>query len=120
MAADCLRCGCHCNRWEVQDAITYGIVLCECQKLHYSHRADVDGQDDRDYHAMPNGKFVKADTVRLLIKHGVDVTGKDETKTTPLHLASSLGSAEMVRLLIEHSSDVNAQDEHHMTISKLG
>ena len=52
----------------------------------------------------------KADTVRLLIGHGAEVTAQDETCLTPLHLASSLGSTETVQLLIEHGADVNAKD----------
>jgi len=57
----------------------------------------------------------KADTVRLLIEHGVDVTAQDGSHSTPLHLASSLGSLEIVRLLIEHGADVTAQDVSHRT-----
>ncbi|KAH9035978.1 ankyrin repeat-containing domain protein [Lactarius hengduanensis] len=57
----------------------------------------------------------KADTVRLLIGHGADVTAQDETKSTPLHLAASFGSAETVRLLIKHGADVTAQDGNFRT-----
>ena len=57
----------------------------------------------------------KADTVRLLIDHGADVTAQNETHSTPLHLASSFGSAETVRLLIEHGADVTAKDGNHRT-----
>lgn len=58
---------------------------------------------------------MKADTVKLLIDHGADVAMQDETKSTPLHLASSLGSTETVRLLIEHGADVTARDTNHRT-----
>ncbi|KAH9011723.1 ankyrin repeat-containing domain protein, partial [Lactarius deliciosus] len=58
---------------------------------------------------------MKADTVRLLINHGADMNAQDETHLTPLHLASSLGSAETVQLLIEHGADVTAQDRRHKT-----
>jgi len=57
----------------------------------------------------------KANTVRLLINHGADVTAEDETHSTPLHLASSLGTAETVQLLIECRADVNARDGNHRT-----
>jgi ankyrin repeat protein len=57
----------------------------------------------------------KADTVRLLIGHGADVTAQDETRLTPLHLASSLGSTETVRLLIVHGADFNAKDGSRRT-----
>ena len=57
----------------------------------------------------------KVDIVRLLIDHGADVTVQDETKSMPLHLASSSGSDMTVRLLIEHGADVSARDENHRT-----
>ena len=58
---------------------------------------------------------VKADTVRLLIEHGADVTAQAVAYSTPLHLASSSGSAETVKLLIEHGADVTARDGNHRT-----
>ena len=48
--------------------------------------------------------------MRLLIEHGVDVTARDESHSTALHLASSFGRLEIVRLLLEHGADVTAQD----------
>jgi ankyrin repeat protein len=39
----------------------------------------------------------------------------DEIKSTPLHLASSVGSAETVQLLIEHGAEVAAQDVNNRT-----
>ncbi len=59
--------------------------------------------------------IVKAETVRLLIEHGADVTAQDEAYSTPLHLASYQRSPETVRLLIEHGADVTAQDGGHRT-----
>ena len=52
---------------------------------------------------------------RLLIEHGVDVTARDVSHLTALHLASYLGSLEIVRLLIEHGADVTAPDLNCMT-----
>jgi ankyrin repeat protein len=46
----------------------------------------------------------------ILIRHGADVTALDDTHSTPLHLASSKGSADTVGLLIQHGADVNAQN----------
>jgi ankyrin repeat protein len=47
----------------------------------------------------------------VLIRHGADVTARDDSHSTPLHLASSKGSAETVGLLIQHGADVNAQNK---------
>ena len=58
---------------------------------------------------------VKTDTVRLLIKHGADVSARDKTHSTPLHLAAQAGSPETVRLLLEHGADVTALDGRHKT-----
>jgi hypothetical protein len=51
--------------------------------------------------------------VQLLIDRGADVTAKDKAYSTPLHLASSQGSAETVQLLIGCYADVAAQDTCH-------
>jgi ankyrin repeat protein len=57
----------------------------------------------------------KADTVQLLIQHGADVTARDDTHSTPLHLASSMGNAETVGLLIRHGADINVQNVNQST-----
>ena len=57
----------------------------------------------------------KADTVQLLIRHGADVTARDESHSTPLHLASSKRCARSVDVLIQHGSDVNAKDANQST-----
>ena len=43
------------------------------------------------------------------------MTALDRTHSTPLHLASSKGSAETVNLLIQHGAHVNAQNESRST-----
>ena len=65
-----------------------------------------------DYEAK--AKF-QAETVKLLINYGADVTAQDETLRTPLHLAAFSGSTETVRLLIEHGADVSARDRSKKT-----
>ena len=56
-----------------------------------------------------------ADTMRLLIDHGANITAQDETHSTPLHLAAFWCSVEAVRLLIECGADVTAHDGNHKT-----
>ncbi|KAH8980408.1 ankyrin repeat-containing domain protein [Lactarius akahatsu] len=53
--------------------------------------------------------------MRLLIRHGADVTAQDDAHSTPLHLASSKGSVETVEMLIQHGADVNAQNGDQST-----
>ena len=38
------------------------------------------------------------------------MTARDDTHSTPLHLASAKGCSETVDLLIQHGADVNAQN----------
>ena len=40
---------------------------------------------------------------------------RDNTRSTPLHMASSVKSAESVRLLIEHGAKVDVKNETHST-----
>jgi ankyrin repeat protein len=80
------------------------------------HRLDINGQYDKDIiNTIHAGPYRKADTVRLLLRHGADVEAQDESHSTPLHMASSLGIPEIVQLLIEHGSDVNIEDCSHRT-----
>jgi ankyrin repeat protein len=58
---------------------------------------------------------MQIDTMRLLIKHGADVSVMDKTHSTPLHLAAFCGSSEGVRLLLEHGADVTVLDGSHKT-----
>ena len=59
--------------------------------------------------------WYKTKTVRLLIRHGADVAARDDTHSTPLHLASSKRSAKTVNILIHHGADVNAQNGNRST-----
>lgn len=79
-------------------------------------RTDVGGQDDTNSWVFKSDQpIAKAETVRVLLKHGADVTMQDEAYSTPLHLASSRGSTETVRLLLQHGADVAAQDGNNRT-----
>lgn len=72
-------------------------------------------QDDsyirQDYQEMSTD----AKNVQVLLAHGADVTARDDTHSTPLHLASSRGTPEIVQLLIEHGADVNALNGNRKT-----
>ena len=57
----------------------------------------------------------RGDIVQVLIEHGADVTALDNTRATPLHLASSGGSAETMRVLIKHGADVSARNGSRQT-----
>src|ERR1700761_1690619 len=57
----------------------------------------------------------KVDTVQLLIRNGADVTARDNTHLTPLHLASAKGCPETVDLLIQQGADVNARNVRQAT-----
>jgi ankyrin repeat protein len=81
----------------------------------FSTRPDVKDQDPSVIWPYRLNHHAKADTVRLLIMHGADVTARNKTHSTPLHLASFNGSAETVRLLIKSGADVTAQNENHST-----
>ena len=64
------------------------------------------------YSVKSNGKLK---IVRLLIEKGANVSARDKTHSTPLHLASSSGMPEITRLLIKHGANVKAQDRGHRT-----
>ena len=57
--------------------------------------------------------------MRLLIKHGADVSVWDKTHTTPLHLATSSGDPDTVRLLLERGADATVLDGSHRTLLHL-
>ena len=61
--------------------------------------------------------------MQLLIDHEADINARDGTHLTPLHLASSAGTAESVLLLIERGADVDAEDDEGQTpyqVARLG
>jgi ankyrin repeat protein len=72
------------------------------------HRTDVKEQRDDVYHRR--GPNANTETIQVLLEHGADVTARDDTHSTPLHLAASNTSPEIVRLLIKHGADINTLD----------
>lgn len=53
--------------------------------------------------------------MQLLIENGADINTRDESDSTPLHLASSVGSFDTVQLLIDHGADLDAKDNTGQT-----
>ena len=78
-------------------------------------KADLNVQDQETNKGSQLDPDAKAETVRLLIKHGADVTTQDKTHATPLHMASSFRLAESARILIECGADIHAHNESHST-----
>ena len=85
--------------------------------LFFRPRTDVNVQEVwPTYHTPhPVNAVSIADTMRLLINHGADITAQDETHSTPLHLAAFWCNTEAVRLLFECGADVTTPDGNHKT-----
>ena len=62
---------------------------------------------------------VKTESVRLLIKHGADISIQDKTHSTPLHLAALSGSCNTVHLLLEHGANATILDGSQRTLLHL-
>ena len=61
-----------------------------------------------DHHNLLN-------TVEFLLTHGADVNARDDTLTSPLHLAEEYGRQQIVTMLLKHNADINSQDNHGQT-----
>ena len=75
--------------------------------------ADVNAQDESQLTPLLCAKDVK--TMRLFIPYRAAIQGRNESQSTPLHIASSRLDAETVKLLIESGADVHARDESQST-----
>ncbi len=60
-------------------------------------------------------KFNIADSVRVLLRHGVDVNVKDGSGRTAVIIASQSGNFQMMHELIGHGANVNVSDSFGMT-----
>ena len=76
------------------------------------HRAD-NQQDDFSWVGLMKNTRVEA--VEVLVRHGADVTARNNNNSTPLHLASSLWGTTSMERLIQHGADVNASDKDNST-----
>lgn len=56
-----------------------------------------------------------ADEIERLLQGGASIHERDETGSTPLHLAVFSGSPEIVKLLLAAGADPNAQDQKGVT-----
>ena len=72
-------------------------------------------QDDSHSFAWEDKSIARAETVRVLLEHGADVTAQDDAYSMPLHLASSEGAPDIARLLIEYGADINSLDGNRKT-----
>ena len=78
------------------------------------HEVDINEQYGEAYQFMET-ELSMVETMRLLIEQGSDVAAKDESLSTPLHLASFSGFLNIVQLLIEHGADVTSRDDGRRT-----
>ena len=86
--------------------------------LVVAHADEKEQKNSNSSDSVYEGKFdaeFERSTVRVLLEHGADVTTRDNTHSTPLHVASSKGNGEAVWLLIRHGAEVNAQDGRRRT-----
>ena len=69
---------------------------------------------ERFYWSHVENQFL---TALFLIRHGADVAARDDTHSTPLHIASSKDkeSVSLMDLLIRHGADVNAPNRERST-----
>ena len=56
-----------------------------------------------------------AEGVKMLIKHGVDVSAKDDGGQTALHCAAFKDHPEIAEILIDAGAELNARDANGMT-----
>jgi ankyrin repeat protein len=60
-------------------------------------------------------KKTRVEAVEVLLQCGADVNARNNSNSTPLHLASSLWGTTSMERLIQHGADVNASDKDNST-----
>ncbi|KAA8894417.1 ankyrin repeat-containing domain protein [Sphaerosporella brunnea] len=51
--------------------------------------------------------YAKADCVKILLDHGVNINAQGRSKLNPLELATKEGKIEIVRMLLKHGADIS-------------
>ena len=69
--------------------------------------------------ASSHSRGREADIVRLLLDHGADPNIPDDSHSTPLHRASSLGLLDVARLLLSYGANIDEKDEKGRTPFQL-
>ncbi|MDO5582135.1 MAG: ankyrin repeat domain-containing protein [Planctomycetia bacterium] len=57
----------------------------------------------------------KPEILKMMLKHGADVSLRNNVKGTAMHFAAANGALESVRLLVEAGADANAKDNNGET-----
>jgi len=71
--------------------------------------------DTRGFYLSEDTQPRSIESLKLLLKAGGDVNGKDARGLTPLHEAARWGWNEVVTFLVEAGADLNARDNRGMT-----
>ena len=105
------------TRLEAQDTFALCVRYvgkCQSASLRIHLVADVNAQI-RSNRNDTDTSNIMAETVRLLVNSGADVTALDINHSTPLHMEPLHAVPEAMGILIEHGADVNAQNETNLT-----
>lgn len=64
----------------------------------------------------PYNDYKKAEIAEILLDHGADVNARNETNSTPLHIALKKGIGELAEIFVKHIKDPNvAENENYYT-----
>ena len=71
--------------------------------------------DTRGFYLSDDTQQRSIESLRLLLKAGGDINGKDSRGLSPLHEAARWGWNDVVRFLVENGADLNARDNRGNT-----